>query len=277
MAVTIKDFTGGATQESGLFEELMRTVESHTKTQFEANRLTGKEFSTVYLGSLQSAMSSALQFTLTKETTNKQIELLAAQVSGQLEQNKLIVAQTLKLASDTAAVDAQAALTNEQLLSQQQQTANLIKQGTKLDKENLLLDAQLELTTKQALKLVQDTALVTQTVANAVKTGTTIDRQQDKLVAETAILSQKKYTEQAQTMDTVNGAAVAGILGKQKLLYAAQTSGFARDAEQKAATIMSNLWSLQRSTDSDTYPTTGMSNDNIDLTLLALRQGVSAV
>jgi hypothetical protein len=42
------------------------------------------------------------------------------------------------------------------------------------------------------------------------------------------------------------------VLGKQKLLYAAQTNGFTRDAEQKAAKILVDSWNVRRTTDDAT-------------------------
>ena len=39
------------------------------------------------------------------------------------------------------------------------------------------------------------------------------------------------------------------MVGKQKLLYGAQTQGFSRDAEQKAAKLMVDTWSVRRTTD----------------------------
>jgi hypothetical protein len=57
-------------------------------------------------------------------------------------------------------------------------------------------------------------------------------------------------TEQAQV--TALGVDENSVIGKQKALYTAQTNGFARDAEQKAAKLMSDTWAVRRTTDEAT-------------------------
>lgn len=71
-----------------------------------------------------------------------------------------------------------------------------------------------------------------------------------KVVAETALLNQKVTSERAQTV----GAAVDedSVIGRQKLLYKAQTDGFTRDAEQKVAKLLIDSWNVRRTTDSGT-------------------------
>jgi hypothetical protein len=73
-------------------------------------------------------------------------------------------------------------------------------------------------------------------------------------------LNQKKVTERAQTVG--DGVDDNSVIGKQKLLYAAQTSGFTRDAEQKAAKLLVDSWSVRRTTDEGTVADgTNMLND----------------
>ena len=42
------------------------------------------------------------------------------------------------------------------------------------------------------------------------------------------------------------------MIGKQKALYGAQTDGVKRDAEQKAAKLLADTWSVRRTTDEAT-------------------------
>jgi hypothetical protein len=42
------------------------------------------------------------------------------------------------------------------------------------------------------------------------------------------------------------------VIGKQKALYGAQTNGYARDAEQKATSILVDTWKVRRTTDEGT-------------------------
>ena len=64
------------------------------------------------------------------------------------------------------------------------------------------------------------------------------------IAAQRGLTEQKIITETAQTQD-----GYAGIVGQQKALYAAQTTGFTRDAEQKAAKLALDILATQLSTD----------------------------
>ena len=64
------------------------------------------------------------------------------------------------------------------------------------------------------------------------------------------MLAWKTTTEKAQT--TALGVDADSVIGKQKALYGAQTSGFTRDAEQKAADLMTKTWMARRTTDEAT-------------------------
>lgn len=74
--------------------------------------------------------------------------------------------------------------------------------------------------------------------------------QKGKTVAEASLLAQKKVTEQAQTSSV--GTDDDSVVGRQKALYLAQTNGFQRDAEQKAAKLLVDSWNVRRTTDEGT-------------------------
>ena len=70
--------------------------------------------------------------------------------------------------------------------------------------------------------------------------------------AQRALINQKTVTEVAQTQDTPRSntsTGYSGVVGKQNALYAAQTTGFTRDAEQKAAKLALDILATQLSTD----------------------------
>jgi len=71
-----------------------------------------------------------------------------------------------------------------------------------------------------------------------------------KIIAETAVLTQKKVTESAQTNSV--GVDVDSVVGRQKALYQAQSDGYLRDAEQKTAKILVDTWNVRRTTDGGT-------------------------
>lgn len=124
----------------------------------------------------------------------------------------------------------------------------LAKQKTDLEAQ--LLEKQIELTNQQRIN-----AEVEMTVLRAQKCKLDAEfdllkEQNLKSAAETALLTQKVVTEKAQTLSV--GVDADSVLGKQKALYQAQTDGFKRDAEQKAAKLMVDSWNVRRTTDEGT-------------------------
>ena len=66
------------------------------------------------------------------------------------------------------------------------------------------------------------------------------------------LLGYQGISEQAKYLDTVNGLTIAGTIGKQKEIYAAQAKGFKDSALQSAAKTMIDTWSVRRTTDEST-------------------------
>lgn len=136
-------------------------------------------------------------------------------------------------------------------LQQTMQTAlAFLLQKQKADLEAQLMAKQIELTNQQRIN-----AEVEMTVLQAQKCK--LDAEFDLLKeqvlksgAETTLLTQKVVTERAQTMSV--GVDADSVVGKQKNLYQAQTDGFKRDAEQKAAQLMVSSWNVRRTTDEGT-------------------------
>ena len=127
-----------------------------------------------------------------------------------------------------------------------------------------LLEQQILLAQVEVIKANAAVDLLVQQTANAVIEGTVLVAQECKLraeydltvntnlktTAEIALLGQKSATERAQTSPT--GVDADSVVGKQKALYQAQTDGFTRDAEQKAAKLLVDTWNVRRTTDEAT-------------------------
>lgn len=150
-----------------------------------------------------------------------------------------------------------------------------------LTKQKADLEAQL---------LVKQIALVEQQKLNAEVENTVLVAQECKLRAEydltmanilranqeTALLAQKTASERAQILSL--GVDEDSVLGRQKSLYQAQTDGFKRDAEQKAAKVMIDTWNVRRTTDEGTVADgTNMLNDaTVGRAVTKLLSGVGA-
>ena len=150
-------------------------------------------------------------------------------------------------------------------------------QKQKTDLEAQLMAKQIELTNQQRIN-----AEVEMTVLQAQKCK--LDAEYDLLIeqkgkssAETALLTQKVVTERAQTLAV--GVDEDSVLGKQKALYQAQTNGFARDAEQKAAKLMVDSWNVRRTTDEGTVAdaTNKLADSYVGGVVSKLLSGVGAV
>lgn len=127
----------------------------------------------------------------------------------------------------------------------------------KSDLEAQLIQAQIE-------KVNAEIDLVKQQTANAVIEAEVLRAQKCKLdaefdvllqsklktAAEVTLLAQKTQTEKAQTVAV--GVDADSVIGRQKALYAAQATGFERDAEQKVAKLMIDSWNVRRTTDEGT-------------------------
>ena len=79
-----------------------------------------------------------------------------------------------------------------------------------------------------------------------------IDAQIRQIDAQIKLLSYQGISEQAKYLDSVDGLTIAGTIGKQKEIYAAQTKGFKDSALQSAAKTMIDTWSVRRTTDEST-------------------------
>ena len=94
--------------KTGNFDHLMKAVTLHLEEQFNAGRITGTDYATVYLGALQSVLAQAVNFTLNMNKANEEATLLEKQQTkaesekALLDQKKITeYAQTLQ-SSNTA-------------------------------------------------------------------------------------------------------------------------------------------------------------------------------
>lgn len=316
--IVLDDLTQATVAGTGVFDVLMRANKAHLDEEFAKNRIRGAEYSQVYLGSLTAVMDAALQFLLQKdknaleaERIQAEIELLRQQGANAILEGQNLVLQGELLAAQKQNLDVERAFTIAKTAQTEQQTENLVvekqnlllqqpiltQEAANLIKQGLHLDAQVAHTTQQTANLVsqdaqikQQTLLVKQQTANALTENTTMVKQQCKLaaeydlimeqklktVAETTLLAQKNQTEKAQTVGA--GVDTDSVIGKQKNLYQAQTDGFKRDAEQKAAKLLVDSWNVRRTTDEGTVAdATNMLNDaTIGRTITKMLAGVGA-
>jgi hypothetical protein len=147
-----------------------------------------------------------------------------------------VMSQSLQFLLQQQQVDLQAQLLTEQIVTEK------LNQGQ--------TEAQTSLIERQ-----QDNAVLEGTVllAQECKLSAEFDlikEQTLKTISETALLAQKKVTEQAQTSGA--GVSPESVIGRQGALYEAQQKGFIRDSEQKVAKLMTDTWNVRKTMDDST-------------------------
>ena len=276
--IALTELTTGHIDGEGVFDKLMAATKAHLESEFNKNRIKGPEYSTVYLGALDQVMMTAMSFVVQKRQIALQADLLAQQIIlAGIEVQKAAIALEV-LALEKIKVAAEIDQINAQVLISTQQRLNLIAEAAKttaeilnVPKQGVLLDKQAAMVDQQLVNLVSENAGILAKNANTLseglnipKTGEVLDAQVCKLQAEfdltvntntkttgeIALLAQKTASEKAQSMSM--GVDDDSIIGRQKLLYKAQTDGFQRDAEQKAAKLLVDTWSARRMSDEGT-------------------------
>jgi hypothetical protein len=274
--LTITDLTDGTLDGAGVFDKMMAAVKAHLESEYLKNRIKGPEYATVYLGALQNVLNSGLQFVLQRQTAALQADLLAQQILlAEVEVQKANVQlELLALEKDKS---------NAEIAQLTAQTALVEAQQAKVEEETLLVP-------KQGEQIEAQTALLVQQEANAVLEGKVLVAQECKLraeydltvntntktTAEISVLNQKLATEKAQILSM--GVDEDSVIGRQKQLYAKQSAGFDRDAEQKAASLMVQSWNTRRMTDEATVADgTNMLNDaTVGRAVIKLLSGINA-
>ena len=279
--LSITELTEATLDGSGVLDVLLQTMRLHLDREFKSNRITGTAYATVYAESMAVFLQQAIQYTLSKSRMALELQQLEEQVALVKLQQDQTVAQTNKIATDTVVAIKQGHLIDAQTCQVKAQTnqinaetalklpaevakigadtANQTKQTELLQYELLnIKPQQLALATKEvALKdkqievSIADLALKGKQLDLATYEVTTkLPAEVASVQAQTALYTQKTTTERAQTDNSVVGAD--SVVDIQNKMLAAQTSGFQRDAEQKAAQLLINTWNVRNNADPDT-------------------------
>ncbi len=171
--LSITDLTHANVDGNGVFDVLMRAVNSHLQKEWSANRLKGTEYSTVYLGALESTMNASLQFLLARDKTNAELDILKQQLVNLKVEEANAIKQGVVLTNQAAQIAAQTSLTTKQELQVVAETLNVPKQGALIDAQKALTDQKL-LTEQDALL----TATAQRSVLTAQATGFANDAKQ---------------------------------------------------------------------------------------------------
>ena len=118
MAITIANLTAGVATDdanvvtgTGIFDDMMETVNAHMAAQFNLGRITGSDYATVYLTAIQATVQQAVAYTVGVQKGNAEESLLFQKEITEFAQTD----QSTKVApSTTSIMGAAAALSAEQ-------------------------------------------------------------------------------------------------------------------------------------------------------------------
>jgi len=96
--ILIDEITNGTLGGNGVFDVLMKSVTNHLEREFKENRITGLEYSQVYLQVMQSTLQQSITFILSKqqanitaEKTKEELTLLAQKVITEKAQTETLI------------------------------------------------------------------------------------------------------------------------------------------------------------------------------------------
>jgi len=154
----------------GIFDVLLQDVENKIIKEYKSSRIKGSDYSTVYLGALQVAISESINFALNKQQSDAQAELLkqqlAVSIADEARKNQQL---TIDLALKQEQIDASRAARN---LAEIESNQKILMMQAQLDELNL----NMELKQKASVADIEQTNAQTTAINNkdtrdAVVTG----------------------------------------------------------------------------------------------------------
>nr|DAP56847.1 MAG TPA: hypothetical protein [Caudoviricetes sp.] len=275
--ITFEELTTGQVGGTGVFDRLMVSLVNHLKVEYQANRISGAEYTKAYIGIVQAALQTAQQFLLTKDQAYWQALLVqaqakAAEVATTQARVELETARVMLVRTQFEALTAEVnyGLTKIKISSEDATFANLIKQGTSLDYTNDRMYPQQLALLKEQTETQRSNTLDTRTDGAAI-TGTA-GKQKEQISEQIKLIKEQTETQRSQTLDTrTDNITVTGSVGKQKALYDQQITSYQRDSEQKAAKMWVDAWITQKTIDEGLIAPNQFTNANLDALLTSLR------
>ena len=250
------DLTTGTLNGKGLFDLLMGATKEHLMEEFNSQRLRGTDYSKVYLGSMESALSNAVQYLIGMGLIDAQLEKLAAEtalVKFQLEkEQQLLPLEIKKVIADTDLVKAQIDSEKTLLPLRVRQTEAEIKRiDAEIDQirernklipyEIKKIEKDIEATTAEIGKIEKDKLLIQEQIREAkFRTDFLLPAEKGQIEAQTLKLHQEDDLVKARTLETQENKKV---LEAQAALTKEQAATFAKDLAIKKQKIVADAWS----------------------------------
>lgn len=264
-ALTLESLTVGeeTLTGDGAFDVIMRAVNAHLDSQYKKNRLSGAEWGKVYIQGIDLALSQAANYLVASinaawagESAKRQAELLEIQKATLIQEHSTRILETITAKMGLAKMQIDAYVAQGGLVSIKTKIGDMFHDILMKEAQQVLIDEQVD----QARSMTKDTLTSGATVAGSVAIDKNLKTKQLVLVDE------QIDAARAQTKDTITGGVtgVVGILGSQKLLYDQQRQSYIHDSMNKAAKVLSDAWTTQKTVDDGWTPPSAFLNTYID-------------
>ena len=227
--ILVTDLTTGQIDGLGVFDKLMAATKPHIRAEYDSGRIKGADYSQVYLGAVQSAMSQSIEFLLRQES----IKL----------QNDLLEQQALTEAQNTLATTAQTTLIEKQTLTEEKNTLAIVAQTAQSTAQTVAITssniAQNALTDKQTLTEIENRlATIAQTAQSTAQTAAITSSN----VAQNALTNKQTLTEEKNTLAVIaqtaqSAAQTAAITSSNIAQNALTDKQTLTEIENRLATI----------------------------------------
>ena len=216
-----KELTEGKVSGTGVFDVLMAAANLHIREEYAKGRITGPEYSQVYLGGLQATLSTSVEYltrskTLGIEIANQEKQGLLTEAQTDLvkaQANQVTVEVTTKLPAEVENIKASTALTGANKDKVQEELTLIPLQGNLLTAqtgqvgaETVLTEKRVDQITAELAKIPVEVELLQKQVTNATTQNELLvsqvegsDLQNSKVPKEIAILEKQALQQEAAT------------------------------------------------------------------------------
>lgn len=274
----------------GTFDAIMSGVNAHLALQWDKGRITGDDYSKAYVALSEAAMGNAVEFLVQRDAAfwaaqTAQLQAITSQIQLEIEKTRLVAlqAEALNAKANYALTKASLAKTaTEHCILEYQLTSILPKESSVLEKQIAGLEhdntAKLYNISKilpaQHAGLLEDNSIKSYNLTKLlpIDWDTKTYTLSTLLPTQNELLKEQIEVQLAQTSDSrKDGTAVVGTLGKQKDLYTQQIQSYKRSAEQQAAKLFTDAWTVMKTIDEGLTPPTNFANANIDTILASIK------
>ena len=262
---TLTDLTvGDATLTgNGAFDILMKAINKHLDSQYQKQRLSGAEWGKVYIAAIELALTQGASFVIAAnqqtwagETAKRQAEKLEIEKATLVQEHATRVLETITAKMSLAKMQIDAYVSQGGLVYSKAKIGEIYHDILTKEAQQKLVDEQVD----QARAMTKDTLTSGAAVAGQISIDKSLKTKQITLVEE------QIDAARAQTKDTAVGGLipVGGILGSQKSLYDQQRQSYIHDGMNKAAKLLSDAWTTQKTVDDAWTPPGAFLNAYID-------------